>query len=242
MFGFVTKGIKKFWATLTLLSVELLAVFAIFFIAMFAFIKIARMVFLTKNSHFDAKAFKYLGDHVSESNTEIMQGFSLLGAHYFLIPANLLLIAYFLTKKRRWYSLKFPVIALGSLLLMFLLKAVFGRQRPLVPLLDQARGLSFPSGHAMMSFSFYGLLIIMVYNSTLSLPVKSLLISMLATCIVFIGVSRVYLRVHYASDVAAGYTLGLMWLVLSVFILDKIETLSKKKIKVEGEPTPSLMQ
>ena len=242
MFGYVTKGIKKFWATLTLLSVELLAVVVIFFVAMFTFIKIARMVFLTKNSRFDAKAFKYLGDHVTETNTDIMQGFSFLGAHYFLIPANLLLIAYFLAKKHRWYSIKFPVIALGSLLLMFLLKTLFGRQRPLVPLLDQARGLSFPSGHAMMSFSFYGLLIIMIYNTTLSLPVKALLIAMLATCIVFIGVSRVYLRVHYASDVAAGFTLGLMWLVLSVFILNKIENLSKKRIKVEGEPHPGLVQ
>lgn len=242
MFGYVTKGIKKFWATLTLLSVELLAVVVIFFLALSAFVKIARMVFLTKNSRFDTRAFKFLGEHVTETNTDIMQGFSFLGTHYFLIPANLLLIAYFVAKRHRWYSIKFPVIALGSLLLMFLLKAVFGRQRPLVPLLDQARGLSFPSGHAMMSFSFYGLLIIMIYNSTLSLPIKCLLIAMLATCIVFIGISRVYLRVHYASDVAAGFTLGLMWLILSVFILDKIETISRKNIKVAGEPHPSLLK
>ncbi len=242
MIRYVRKGIRTFWATITLLSLELLAVVAIFFIAFFAFVKIARMVFLTKNSRFDTKAFDFLGEHVNEVNTNIMQGFTFLGTHYFLIPANLLLIAYFILKKHRWYSIKFPVIALGSLLLMFLLKTVFGRPRPLVPLLDEARGLSFPSGHAMMSFSFYGLLIIMIYNSTLSLPIKSLLIAMLATCIVFIGVSRVYLRVHYASDVVAGFTLGLMWLILSVFILDKIETISKKKIVVADEPGPGLAQ
>ncbi|MCY7422561.1 MAG: phosphatase PAP2 family protein [Chitinophagaceae bacterium] len=237
----VRKGIKKSWATATLLSLELLAVVAIFFIALFAFVMTARMVFLTKNSWFDTNAFRFLADHVNDVNTNIMQGFSFLGTHYFLIPANLLLIGYFLIKKHRWYSIKFPVIALGSLLLMFLLKTFFGRQRPLVPLLSEARGLSFPSGHAMMSLSFYGLLIIMTYKSNLAPAVKWLLIAMLGLCIVFIGISRVYLRVHYASDVLAGFTLGLMWLILSVFILDKIENISKKQIKVVGEPQPGLV-
>lgn len=240
MISYVRKGIKKFWATLTLLSVELLAVITIFFIALYAFVRIARMVFLTKNSRFDTKAFAFLGQQVNEVNTGIMQAFSFLGTHFFLIPANLLLIAYFLLKKHRWYSIKFPVIALGSLLLMFLLKMLFGRQRPLTPLLHEARGLSFPSGHAMMSFSFYGLLIIIVYNSTIPAVAKWLIITLLGTSIILIGVSRVYLRVHYASDVVAGFTLGLMWLILSLVILNKIENISKKEIKVEGEPHPGL--
>ena len=241
MISLAKKGIKKGWAIATLLSLELLAVVGVFFIALFGFVMIARMVFLTKNSRFDTKAFKFFADHVNDVNTNMMQGFTFLGTHYFLIPANLLLIGYFLIKKHRWYSIKFPVIALGSLLLMFLLKTVFGRPRPLVPLLSEARGLSFPSGHAMMSFSFYGLLIIMIYKSNLAPVIKWLLIAMLGLCIVFIGISRVYLRVHYASDVLAGFTLGLMWLILSVYILDKIENVSKKNIKVVGEPQPGLV-
>ena len=238
MIRYVRKGIRTFWATLTLLSLELLAVVAIFFIALFAFVMVARMVFLTKSSRFDTKAFNFLGDQVNEVNTSIMQGFTFLGTHYFLIPANLILIAYFLIKKHRWYSIKFPVIALGSLLLMFVLKSVFSRKRPLIPLLNEARGLSFPSGHAMMSLSFFGLLIIMIYKSNVATPLKWLLITMHALCIVLIGVSRVYLRVHYASDVVAGFTLGLMWLILSVFILDKIESIKKKKLIVAGELQP----
>ena len=240
MIRYVRKGIKTFWATLTLLSLELLAVVAIFFIALFAFVMVARMVFLTKNSRFDTKAFNFLGDQVNEVNTSIMQGFTFLGTHYFLIPANLILIAYFLIKKHRWYSIKFPVIALGSLLLMFVLKTVFSRKRPLIPLLNEARGLSFPSGHAMMSLSFFGLLIIMIYKSNVATPLKWLFITMLALCIVLIGISRVYLRVHYASDVVAGFTLGLMWLILSVFILDKIESIKKKKLIVTGELQPGV--
>lgn len=94
-----------------------------------------------------------------------MQAFSFLGAHTFLIPANLTLIAWFLfIKKHRWYSIKVPVIAFSSLLLMFCLKFIFQRNRPLTPLLAEAKGYSFPSGHALMSLTFYGLIIFLVWQ------------------------------------------------------------------------------
>lgn len=235
-----SRGLKKIWAIVTLLSLELLVILIIFFVAMLAFVLIARMVFLEKNSTFDAKAFRLLSNQVSEVNTSVMQGFSFLGTHYFLIPANLILVFYFLfIQKRRWYSIKIPAIALGSLLLMALLKQIFGRHRPLMPLMDSARGLSFPSGHAMMSFSFYGLLIYWIWKNVDHPFLKWLLMITLALLILFIGVSRVYLRVHYASDVLAGFCLGLMWLILSLMILKQVENASKKKIEAIIEDVPA---
>src|SRR5690606_22034425 len=142
---------------------------------------------------------------VSERNNDIMQFLTFLGGHHFLIPANLVLIAYYLLiKKHKWYSIKVPAIALSSLGLMIGLKHLFGRPRPAIPLLFEADGLSFPSGHALMSLSFYGLLIYIVYNSMEKKGIKWILISLLVLLVLLVGFTRVYLRVHYASDVIAG--------------------------------------
>lgn len=118
---------------------------------------------------------------------------------------------------------------------MFILKLIFHRERPLTPLLAAAKGYSFPSGHALMSVTFYGLLILIVWQSTKPLWVKWPLSITLLSLIIVIGVSRVYLRVHYASDVLAGFSIGLMWLLFSLWILSGIEKYSNRNIVVKEE-------
>ena len=163
-----------------------------------------------------------------------MQGFTFLGTHTFLIPANLLLTAWFLfIKKRRWYSIKVPAVALSSLLLMFILKLIFHRDRPLSPLLQVAKGFSFPSGHALMSVTFYGLLILIVWQNIQQAWLRWILSVFLVLLIMAIGLSRVYLRVHYASDVLAGFAVGLVWLLFSLWFLSKVEKYGKKNIALQ---------
>ena len=161
-----------------------------------------------------------------------MDFFTFLGTHYFLIPANLLLALYFLIKKERWYSIKVPVISLSSLLLMFALKQFFHRDRPLLPLIHPAKGMSFPSGHALMSMTFYGLLIYLVWKNIDNNAGKWSLTACLILLIFFIGLSRIYLRVHYPTDVIAGFCLGIIWLLVSLSILNKIERISQKEINL----------
>ncbi|MDB5191740.1 MAG: phosphatase family protein [Segetibacter sp.] len=229
-------GIKKAWATVALISVELIIVTGGFFIALTGFVYLARMVFWKKRETLDQKVFGVLENHVTDVNTGIMNFFTILGTHTFLIPANLLLIAYFLfIRKHRWYSIKIPVISISSLLLMFLLKQIFHRQRPLVPLLEPARGMSFPSGHALNSMVFYGLLIYIIHKNIENNATRKTLILCLLLLIFLIGASRVYLRVHYASDVLAGFSMGLIWLILSVHVLNKMERFSKKEIDLVVE-------
>lgn len=237
----VSKRVKRFWAQLALLSVEMTIVLVLFVIALTAFVYITRRVFVLNKTKLDNAVFNYLKDHVSERNNDIMEFFTFLGTHQFLIPANLSLIAYFLfIKKHKWHSIKIPAIALSSLGLMFLLKGLFDRQRPSVPLLFEAKGLSFPSGHALMSVTFYGLLIYMIFKSVKNPVLKWTLISLLVVLIMIIGSSRVYLRVHYATDVIAGYCIGFLWLVFTVWMLNKIEKHSKRKFdKVVEKPALS---
>jgi membrane-associated phospholipid phosphatase len=234
--------IRQIFAAFTLLSVELIILLAVFGGALVIFIGVAEMVFRDNKSDFDQQAFKVLAGSVSDINTDVMQFFTFLGTHIFLIPANIILVAYFLfVKKHRWYSIKIPVVALSSLLLMFSLKYLFQRSRPLSPLVERARGYSFPSGHALISFTFYGLLIYLTWLNVKNVWLKWLIVTALALLIFVIGLSRVYLRVHYASDVIAGYCMGCMWLLLSLWILGKIEKFSYKKVDpIVKEKTPSV--
>lgn len=238
MLRYVRHGVKRIYAAIALLSIEIIIVISVFSAALFAFISIAQMIFKEKKQDFDQHAFDFLAKYVSEVNTDVMQVFTFLGTHTFLIPANLALVAWFLfIKKHRWYSINVPVVALSSLLLMFLLKTIFHRDRPLTPLLQAAQGYSFPSGHATMSITFYGLIIFLVWQNEKSILLKWLLTILLVLLILSIGISRVYLRVHYASDVLAGFCIGLMWLLLSLWILKKIEAYSRRKVEPVLEKT-----
>ena len=92
--------------------------------------------------------------------------------------------------------------------------------------------MSFPSGHAIFSVTFYGLIIYIISQTQKNKALKWSLIISLVALIQLIGYSRVYLRVHYASDVAAGYIIGAAWLLISLDLLKKIEEYNKQHNKL----------
>lgn len=237
----VKERIKKFWAAVALLSFEMIVVLAVFIGSLIAFVLITRRIFFLGNEKLDYKVFNALEPYVTPTNNKIMLAITYLGKHEFLIPANLVLIAYFIfIKKHKWYSIKIPAISLSSLALMFILKNLFERPRPLIPLLEEARGLSFPSGHALMSITFYGLLIYIAWHTIANKPFKWTLIGFLLVLILLIGFSRIYLRVHYPTDVMAGFATGFLWLVISISIINRMEKFSRRNIDpvVKEPPLP----
>lgn len=226
---------------MALLSVEMAIVVSLFVCALVVFIFVTRRIFFMHRTGFDERVFKLLSSHVSEKNNEIVLFFTFLGSHEFLIPANLVLIAYYLIRKHKWYSIKVPAIAISSLLLMFILKHLFNRPRPGIPLLYEAKGLSFPSGHALMSVTFYGLLIYIVFKTFQNKGAKWTLIFLLIALILIIGFTRIYLRVHYTTDVIAGYCIGFLWLVFAVWLLNRLEKYSRQKLAPGVEkPVPAM--
>jgi undecaprenyl-diphosphatase len=179
---------------------------------------------IRKHKPVDMAIFERIKPTVNTITNKIMLFITFLGKHQFLIPANLLVIFYFLFIKRQtWFSIRVIAISISSLLLMLLLKQLFQRKRPLSPLLKAAKGLSFPSGHAIMSVTFYGSLIYILQHNISVEWLKALSTVLLIGLILWIGYSRVYLRVHYASDVAAGFIIGLLWLLISLAVLKGIE-------------------
>jgi membrane-associated phospholipid phosphatase len=238
----LSRGVKKFWAALALLSAEMIIITAVFFVSIFAFIVLVRRVFLLKNEELDNKVFQLVQPYINETNTSIMNFITFFGKHEFLIPANLGLIAYYLfVKKHRWYSIKIPAVAISSLLLMFGLKNIFGRDRPENQLLEEATNFSFPSGHALMSVTFYGLIAYVVWHSVKNKSLRIALIILLVLWIHIVGFSRIYLRKHYYSDVIAGFAIGFLWLVISLKVIGRFEKFGRKQLNpvVTQPPEPS---
>jgi len=221
---------KKVADKVVILSKELILLLIVFTISLFTFLFIAYRVFYLDKTGADQKAFAFARSLVNDSTTNIMEVITFFGSHYFLIPANILLCVFFLFRKRTRYSIKISAIALSSLLIMLGLKLLFNRHRPLIPLLEPARGLSFPSGHAFMSVCFYGLLMIIIWKEERPHPVlKWALLLLVIVLLLLIGFSRIYLRVHYFTDVLAGFCIGSTWLFLSSFLIDRIKPAGLKK-------------
>jgi len=237
----VRSRVQKWWAALALLSVEIVIILAVFSVALLVFAWLVRRVFVLQNTRFDEHAFRTLAGWVGPITTNAMQTVTFLGTHYFLIPANLILIAIFLMRRHRWYSIKVPAIAISSVAMMLGLKEAFARARPLVPLLEAARGFSFPSGHAFVSTTFYGLLAFIAWQEVRNRALRWTLVVLLAALVLFICVSRIYLRVHYATDVLAGLCLGIAWLVISITVVRRLERWSKRRIDpVVQEDAPAI--
>ena len=106
-------------------------------------------------------------------------------------------------------------MVISSLLLGWFLKPTFHRIRPPYPLISGAGGYSFPSGHALGGFIFTGVLIYLVWKTRKKIQLKCILSILLTTYGMLVGLSRVYLHVHYATDIAGSFLIALAWLSLT---------------------------
>ena len=107
-------------------------------------------------------------------------------------------------------------------MLNYILKLIFSRTRPIDINIITETGYSFPSGHAMISLAIYGFLAYLLWKS--DYKYKKIGVSLLVLLIVLIGISRIYLGVHYTSDVIAGFIVSLGYLLLFIdFIYPKIK-------------------
>mgnify|MGYP000456165728 CR=1 FL=1 len=220
----LTKQEKVIADKAIILTKEMIIALIIFAASLVTFIVIAYRVFLLDKTGADQRAFTFAQGLVSEPTTSIMRFITFFGSHYFLIPANILLAVIFLFRRKSRYTIKIAAIALTSLLIMLGLKLIFHRERPLIPLLEPARGLSFPSGHTFMSVCFYGLLMIIIWKEEKYHPVTKWVLLVLALLfVVMIGFSRIYLRVHYFTDVMAGFCIGFSWLLISSYLIDRVK-------------------
>jgi membrane-associated phospholipid phosphatase len=159
----------------------------------------------------DARAHQLVTRVVSPRLTPVVEALTFMGSLQVVTPLSIAVIAWLLLVRshRRLYA--FAAAVVGSAILTQALKAFFQRARPSNPLV-LAHGYSFPSGHSMAAMAFYGTLAYVVYFSDKRhLKLRLAAVVACGLMVGVIGLSRVYLGVHYFTDVVAGYAAGLCW-------------------------------
>jgi undecaprenyl-diphosphatase len=173
---------------------------------------------------FDDIVSGYIQNSNSSVLTSIMKFFTFIGSGS--VVAFIVIIAmimFYVILKHRSELVLLLAVVIGSALLNYVLKIIFHRARPTIHRLIEETGYSFPSGHSMAAFTLYGILSFLLWKHISSYQGRSLLIIVSILMITMIGISRIYLGVHYPSDVLGGFLASGIWLILSIWTFQKYQ-------------------
>ena len=179
----------------------------------------AYKIVMNKSIYIDKIVYDFICDNfMSERMTNIVKILTSLGSALVVI---ILTIVLFMAIKNKRIAVSIVINLIVITILNNLLKIIFLRPRPNVNNLILESGYSFPSGHSSTSMAFYGYLIYLIYKYVNNKKIKISLIIFLSLVIVAIGLSRIYLGVHYASDVLGGFLLAIVYLIIFITITNK---------------------
>lgn len=186
----------------------------ILLICLIGFLKLAEDVFSKEILNADIIGYKLISSFlISDFATPIAKLITNFGGAIVIVGITIILIVSIKNKK---IGLSILVNLCTVTSLNLLLKQIVQRQRPTEYRIIDETGYSFPSGHSMVSMAFYGFLIYLIYKHIKNKYVKIGLITFLGILIISIGISRIYLGVHYTSDVMAGFFISISYLVLYI--------------------------
>ncbi|WP_181304378.1 phosphatase PAP2 family protein [Rufibacter sp. XAAS-G3-1] len=226
---------KKAGAFLAVVTLQMVIAWLVFVGSAFLFFWMATVVFVEQEKDLDQAAFALAREITTPETTQAMYFVTFFGSKNFLIFGSLgLAFVFLIFKKWRFYSLKIITIAATTTLFNQSMKLFFGRPRPETAFLEQ-NGNSFPSGHAMIGGAFWGLLVYLVWTNVRQVWLKWLISILIGILIFLIGFSRVYLNVHYASDVLAGWAAGIFWLIMAIYLLNKLQQRLGRKVEKQVE-------
>ena len=196
----------------------------ILFICLIGFLDLAEDVFNKEIMKGDIIGYQMVSTFlISDFATPIAKIITNFGGAIFLIAITVIL---FILIKNKKIGVAITANLVLVALLNQLLKNILQRPRPTEYRIIQETGYSFPSGHSMVSMAFYGYLIYLIYKYVENKNIKWILITLLSILICSIGISRIYLGVHYTSDVLGGFLISISYLVIYIsainkFLLDK---------------------
>lgn len=168
----------------------------------------------------------------SHRNPFLLKFFSWItqfGSQEFISLAMIIFIFWLLYSKQKIFVIPFVTTVLGSILFTSLSKIVFQVERPINSFISEDT-FSFPSGHATISVALYGFIAYFIFRSVKNKLIKELAITICSLLIILIGFSRIYLGVHFFSDIYIGYLVGFFWLSFGLVISESI--ISHKRINV----------
>lgn len=189
------------------------------FICLIGFFAIAEDVFNKEIMQGDIIGYKLISTFlISDFATPIAKFITNFGGAIFIIT---LMITLFILIKDKKIGLSIFLNLVIVTTLNQLLKRILRRPRPTEYRIIEETGYSFPSGHSMVSMAFYGYLIYLIYKYVKNKYIKWTLIVLLSILICSIGISRIYLGVHYTSDVLGGFLASISYLVIYISAVNK---------------------
>lgn len=182
---------------------------------------------------FDTRVTEYVLSFRSNYVTDIFRFITNLGGRIAYISITCVLTLVFLLKhKTRRFIIQTVAVSVLAALSNVVLKEAVNRARPSLEHLVLVTTLSYPSGHAMTAMAFYGFLIYLLTQFKMKTLIKAFLITVLSVLIFLIGISRIYLGVHYPSDVLAGFAGGLIWVAFCAIVFNLIDLLRIRKARM----------
>lgn len=184
------------------------------FICLVLVIGIAEDVLDNEIYRIDVAGYNFISKYmISDNITPIVKVVTQFGGATFLIAlATILLVAI----KNKKIGFLIWINLASTALLNKILKHIVQRPRPIEHRIIDESGYSFPSGHSMVCAAFYGFLIYLIYKNVKNKYLKWGLITILSLLIFLIGTSRIYLGVHYTSDVLAGFLVAISYLIIFI--------------------------
>lgn len=198
----------------------------VLFICMIAFLEMLEDVFENELMKRDVIGYNLISKYLmSDTITPIAKIITQFGGA--IVLGLLATILFALIKNKRIGICIYLNLAIITVLNL-ILKHLVQRPRPSEYRLINETGYSFPSGHSMASAAFYGFLIYLIYKNVKNKKVKIASIAILSLLIILIGISRIYLGVHYTSDVFAGFCVSISYLTVFTSLTD--DFINKKDI------------
>lgn len=177
------------------------------------------VMLLTNNvTSLDNSIYNIIISSKSDVMTMFMTIITMMCNTEFIIVATLLLVLFI--KNKKMGGMIASNVVLCSVI-NTIIKHIFLRPRPVGIKLIEQGGYSFPSGHSMMAVAFYGLLIYIIWNTKWRNVWKIFTTTLLVILILLIGISRIYVGVHFASDVIAGLSISLSYLIIFIELIYK---------------------
>lgn len=211
------------------LKEHLLSAYLIGLVSLIGFSCMAILISTQKIVLFDHTLISFIRGFESQALTSIMMFFTFIGS-FPVILVLFLIVSYILYSvlKCRAEVFLLGTVILGTQIINQALKMLFHRVRPDFHLLIDVGGYSFPSGHAMSAFAVYGILTFIFWRHIPNRFGRTMLILFSSILILLIGTSRIYLGVHYPSDIIGGYFASSVWLTVSICFFQRYK---EKKYK-----------
>lgn len=169
----------------------------------------------------DSWALNFVQPIQSGFPIKVFKVLTTLGEWWFVFGAAALITIILLTKKDKARVFVLWLIILGTFADVFILKKIIHRQRPFDSLVSE-NSFSFPSAHGAFSIALYGFIAYLLWKKAGKKFTKIGIVADTAILAALIGFSRIYLDVHYLSDVLGGYIIGAFWLALGIYISQRI--------------------